>query len=174
MAASGSVLAPPPRWAVRAAHAVPLLVLPSALWRVVLIAGLPTGFDQPGALTLGSRASIVALSVLSELAALLTLGLVRPWGEVVPRLIPVLGDRRVPVRAVVIVACAGAAAIALICAWAVRGFVLGLGPSMFSPAGLAVLTVCYVPLLAWSPLLLAVTWSYGKRHRAAPAGPVPG
>ncbi|MCF2434810.1 hypothetical protein LV779_08895 [Streptomyces thinghirensis] len=36
---------------------------------------------------------------MSEALALLTLGLVRPWGEVVPRRVPLLGGRPVPVMA---------------------------------------------------------------------------
>ncbi len=34
---------PPPRWAVRATHLIPLVVLPSGLWRIALVAGLPIG-----------------------------------------------------------------------------------------------------------------------------------
>lgn len=35
---------PVPRWAVRVAHAIPLCVLPSGLWRVALVLGL-AGYD---------------------------------------------------------------------------------------------------------------------------------
>ncbi|WP_406674705.1 hypothetical protein WBK31_10285 [Nonomuraea sp. N2-4H] len=78
--------APPPRWAVRAAHAVALVTLPSGLWRVALVAGLPIGYvaDVPPEvrdLPPGEVAYIVGLSVVSELAALLTIGLVKPWAR---------------------------------------------------------------------------------------------
>ncbi|MBB4943934.1 hypothetical protein FHR32_008335 [Streptosporangium album] len=158
------MIPPPPRWAVRAAHAVPLVVLPSSLWRVALVAGIPTGIAQPVIIGAGEKVYILSLSVVSELAAFMTLGLVRPWGEVVPRWIPLLGGRRVRPLAAVIPACIGAGLVALICAWAVRGLLVGL-TDQWSPAGLAVLAVCYLPLLAWGPLLLAVTWSYWRRHR---------
>jgi hypothetical protein len=34
-----------PRWAVLAAHAVPLITLPSGLWRIALVAGAPVLAD---------------------------------------------------------------------------------------------------------------------------------
>ena len=40
---------PPSRWAVRAAHLVSLVVLPSALWRLGLVFGFSMGgVDQSG------------------------------------------------------------------------------------------------------------------------------
>ena len=89
--------APVPRWANLAAHAVPLRVLPSALWRIGAWLAGPSGWyhvtrDLPAA------AYVLCLTVASEGLALLTLGLVRPWGDVVPAWIPRLGGRRIPVR----------------------------------------------------------------------------
>ncbi|MFD3873080.1 hypothetical protein [Streptomyces sp. NPDC058623] len=34
-----------PRWAVLTAYAVPLVTLPSGLWRIALVAGLPVASD---------------------------------------------------------------------------------------------------------------------------------
>lgn len=80
-----------PRWAVLAAHAVPLVTLPSGLWRIAVVAGVPL---LPQAVQdWGEGLYIVMLSVVAECLALLTLGLVRPWGEVVPRWIPLIGGR---------------------------------------------------------------------------------
>ncbi len=166
-------VAPPPRWAVRAAHAVPLLVLPSGLWRVALVAGVPIGYAAhvpPGGVQLPPWEPfyILGLSVVSELAALLTLGLVRPWGEVVPRWIPFLGGRRVRPPAAVVPAYTAATFITLIWAWSIPRAVLGIGSGLgeiFSPIGHAVLAVCYLPLLAWRPLLFAVAFSYHRRTR---------
>lgn len=74
-----------PRWAVLAAHAVPLVTLPSGLWRLALVAGLPVTQDADlGAMSPGESVYVVSLSVVSELLAFLTLGLVRSWGEVFP------------------------------------------------------------------------------------------
>ncbi|WP_067186386.1 hypothetical protein [Microtetraspora niveoalba] len=164
-----AVVPPPPRWAVVAAHTVPLLALPSGLWRVALVAGVPIGFN--GQVPPGETAYILALSVVSELAALMTLGLVRPWGEVAPRWIPLIGGRRVRPAAAIVPACVGAALIALICAWALRGQFQGMLADEMTTAGHALLIACYLPLLGWSPLLLAVTYSYWRRHRRATAVP---
>jgi hypothetical protein len=51
---------------------------------------------------------ILSLTLASEALALLTFGLVRPWGAVVPAWIPFLGGRRVPAMAAVIAASLGA------------------------------------------------------------------
>lgn len=45
---------------------------------------------------------VLGLSVLSEAITLLALGLVRPWGEVLPRWVPLLGGRPLPRLAVVV------------------------------------------------------------------------
>ena len=45
--------------------------------------------------------------MLTDALALLTLGLVRPWGEIVPVWVPRLGGRRIPPAAVVVPATAG-------------------------------------------------------------------
>jgi hypothetical protein len=84
---------PVSRWIKAAAYAVPLCVLPSALWRLWALArGLPAGCrpaTQPW-----EPYYITGLSVVSLGAALLTIGLVRPWGELIPRWIPLVGVGR--------------------------------------------------------------------------------
>jgi hypothetical protein len=57
-----------------------------------------------------------------EALALLTLGLVRPWGERVPSWIPLFGGWRIPPRLVEAVAGTGAVLLALIFAAAFRDF----------------------------------------------------
>jgi hypothetical protein len=52
-----------------------------------------------------------ALGTLALVAAILTLGLIRPWGEKFPRAIPYLGGRRVPPRLIVVPASLAAAII---------------------------------------------------------------
>lgn len=37
---------PPPRWAVRAAHATALVTLPSGIWRLLLAAGVTAGYTE--------------------------------------------------------------------------------------------------------------------------------
>ncbi|MFD3991942.1 hypothetical protein [Streptomyces sp. NPDC058583] len=165
-----------PRWAVLAAHAVPLVTLPSGLWRLALVAGLPV-MEDAGWKTMGVGESlyVVSLSVVSELLAFLTLGLVRPWGEVFPRWMPFLGGRRVNPAAATGAALAGVAGLCAIVAWGVYASYAELGPVIPStPAQDAVLVVCYAPLLAWPVLLAAVAIAYYRRRRDGGKGPAGG
>lgn len=68
-----------PRWARVAAYVVPLLTVPSGLWRLALALDVP-GMPYPGQ-PAGQRLYVVFLSLLAEGLALLTLGLVQPWGR---------------------------------------------------------------------------------------------
>lgn len=158
-----------PRWAVLAAHAVPLLTLPSGLWRLALAAGLDVGIRPVPEVGAGDAVSFVGLSVLCEGLALLTLGLVRPWGERVPKWLPLIGGRRVAPFAAIVPAALGSVALALIWAYAFRAFP-DIGSLEFAGPGWHVLVVvCYLPLLLWAPLLAAVTWAYWLRRRTADA-----
>ncbi|MDO3700421.1 hypothetical protein Q3W71_01860 [Micromonospora sp. C28SCA-DRY-2] len=155
---------PAPRWAVRTAHLIPLLTLPSGLWRVALVAGVPlgtVGVDEP--IRGWLAAYIVSLSLVSEALALLAIGLVRPWGEVFPRWLPLVGGRRVPPPFAVTAATAGAVALILIWGYAAVNVVLGDGTG-FTPAGWVLMLACYTPLLLWGPLLLALTVAYHRRR----------
>ncbi|MFC6934496.1 hypothetical protein ACFQHO_31910 [Actinomadura yumaensis] len=85
-----------PPWANRVAHLVPFTVLPSGVWRIALGLGVPVGFhgelaDLYHAPDWRLTPYVFALSLLAEGCALLTLGLVRPWGEVFPRWLPFVG-----------------------------------------------------------------------------------
>jgi hypothetical protein len=149
-----------PRWAHVAAHTAALITLPSGLWRIALVAGVPlTSITHIPA---GEKVYIVGLSLVAEGAALLTLGLVRPWGEAVPAWVPLLGGRRVPPMAAVVPAAAGAAALTAIWGYAFAGFVHH--DPLGTPVQTAVLVACYAPLLAWGPLLGAVTFAYARRR----------
>ncbi|MFF5707422.1 hypothetical protein ACFY7H_33790 [Streptomyces sp. NPDC012794] len=155
-----------PRWAAVAAHAVPLIAVPSGLWRIALVVGLPVAAAP--VTTVPGAAYVLFLSVLSECLALLTLGLVRGWGETVPHWIPYLGRRRVPPLAAVVPALLGAAAGAALVAWFTYANVVGIGEGTIgSPAQDIFLLVCYVPLVAWPPLLAAVALAYHRRRKAA-------
>lgn len=152
-----------PRWAVLAAHAVPLATLPSGLWRIALVAGLPV--TDESAKGWGMVLYILGLSVVSEGLALLTLGLVRGWGEVVPGWVPLLGGRRVRPLAAVVPALLGATGLFLIMAWFGYAQYAGLGSGVTDSAvKQVILVVCYAPLLLWAPLLVAVTVAYYRRR----------
>lgn len=110
-------------------------------------------------------AYIPSLSVISLGLASLTIGLVRPWGEVFPAWLPWIGGRRVPLAFAVTAATAGAV---LVAAFIVRAAVAGEPsrplPPGCSPPGWDVLRF-YVPMVLWPPLLLAVTWHHYRRRR---------
>ncbi|MEU7641059.1 hypothetical protein AB0C11_34180 [Streptomyces sp. NPDC039016] len=155
-----------PCWAVWAAHLTALAVLPSGLWRLAMVAGHPAGYTAEGFVpfdTAGAKVWMLALSVFSELAALLTIGLVRPWGEVVPRRVPLLGGRTVhPVAAAVP---AGLGALALTVLWARVPWWWSYPHADMTPTGNIVVGILYQPLFLWGPLLGAVTVSYWRRRR---------
>ncbi|MFB7503162.1 hypothetical protein [Streptomyces broussonetiae] len=158
-----------PRWAVRAAYAVPLVTLPSGLWRLALAAGLPVASEP---LRTGwGVAYVLTLTAVTEGLALLTLGLVQPWGEVVPRWIPLIGGR--PVRPLAAVVPALVGAFLLFVLSLVVGFVQGRnladGVLTHSRAQSVLLVVCYTPLLAWAPLLAVSAIAYHRRRRTVAA-----
>ncbi|MFG2874395.1 hypothetical protein ACGFYU_05180 [Streptomyces sp. NPDC048337] len=166
-----------PRWARIAAYAIPFTVLPSGLWRLGLLFVDHVGADSgrlPGWLPL--EVYVVILSVVSELLAFTAVGLVAAWGEVVPRWIPVLGGRRIPVAAAAVPAALGA--LALTALWTVLSVVTQVAgttiqgdpiPANF-PSEVGGWTalwfyVCYAPLVLWGPLLGLVTVAYWRRRR---------
>ncbi|MEU8308163.1 hypothetical protein AB0C84_31830 [Actinomadura sp. NPDC048955] len=89
---------PAPRWALRLAYALPLLLLPSCLWRLPFAFHFPMGQVQDiGMPHLAiSIPYVFGLSVLTEVAALAAIGLVSRWGEVLPEWVPTVGGRRWP------------------------------------------------------------------------------
>ncbi len=164
---------PPPRWAQRAATLTVLTTVPCGLWRMAMAVGVPVGasdqirqerYGFPG----WGTVYVFGLSSLLLGLALLTLGLVQKWGEVVPGWIPLIGRKRVPPLAAVVPAGVGAAALTLL--WV---GVFSNVEQIFVQYGLdgaerVLMTACYAPLLLWGPLLAAVTVSYHRRHRRLP------
>lgn len=151
-----------PRYACRAAHIVALLTIPSGLWRLALVIGIPLTNVDPG--PLWERVYIVALSLVSEAAALLTLGLVQAWGEVAPRWIPWIGGRRIRPMAAFIPAMTGAAILTVL--WSSIFWRLPHGDffDYFDGYQSFVVVACYLPLLAWGPLLAVVAVAYLRRR----------
>jgi hypothetical protein len=158
-----------PRHVAVAAHLTALTVLPSGVWRVVLGCGVTLGFARadleadgiPGRGTV----MVVCLTVLTEALALLTLGLVKPWGEVVPRWVPGLRGRRVPPVAAVVPAAIGGILLTMIWAFALSGVLTGRLDEITGTGWRVLMIACYLPTLLWGPLLLWVTWQYHWRRR---------
>lgn len=152
-------LATIPRWVTAAAFAIPLLVLPSAAWRTAYIVDVWIAGPGPcDTRSLGEGLYILSLSVVSLGFALLTTGLVRPWGD------------RVPLRVAVGVGAAGASLIGLLTAYFLLNQAFGFveGPVKPVPAGCSTpdgdVLALYAPLIAWAPLLAAVTWQHWLRR----------
>ncbi|MFF2661225.1 hypothetical protein ACFVUH_28145 [Kitasatospora sp. NPDC058032] len=160
-----------PRWAERAALATVWTTVPSGLWRLALGVGIPVGFSGELAAAFDpyvpgwGTVYVLALSGLAELLAFLTLGLVRPWGEVLPRRIPLIGGRAVRPWAAIVPAALGSTALTAMGMSALFGGWASAMSGPGAPRGLAgvIMTLCYLPLVAWGPLLAAVTFAYARR-----------
>ncbi|SIM59928.1 hypothetical protein SAMN04489832_0904 [Micromonospora cremea] len=148
----------PSRWAVAAAYAVPLCVLPSAIWRVTAPVGGTVGWY------------LIFLSVLSMALAVLTLGLVHQWGQRLPRW---LGGRPLAPGAVTRLAITGGLLLVVICVYFLLNQAFHFVDRGWSPTAVQDAVVhdrpgwdilrYYVPLLAWGPLLIAVAVDYRRR-----------
>ncbi|MFD2024469.1 hypothetical protein [Promicromonospora aerolata] len=161
-----TALAPAPRWSRFAAHAVTFVVLPSSLWRIGVALGANLGYTDEGRAalvgdTVWGPAYMIALSVLAEVAALLTLALVRSRPVEVPRWSPVLRGRPLPRRFVLAVAWTGVALTAVI--WTPFVVWWTLPHDDMTTTGALLVGFLYLPLVAWAPLLAAVTSSYQRR-----------
>lgn len=161
-----------PRAIRLAAAAAALSLVPSGLWRIALGLGWDSGFtdDVLGPENFPGRGTfyLIGLTLVAEAFGLLTLGLVQRWGEEIPRWVPVLGGKRIPLLAAVIPASLGATILTLVTF--VGAFNWNDADKMGapgSPEGTSywVMTVCYAPLVAWGPLLAVVTVAYYRRRR---------
>ncbi|WP_216214334.1 hypothetical protein [Amycolatopsis aidingensis] len=159
-----------PPWARRVAMIIPLLTIPTALWRLGWVLGFPLGWAedrfQANTATWSAKLYLIGLCLLAEGAALLSLGLVRPWGEVVPRWVPGIGGRPIPPLAVLLPAGAGSAA--LIVMWTPAPLMFFQEPQAGAPDGNGwelLMALCYLPLALWGPMLAALTWAYHLRTR---------
>jgi hypothetical protein len=156
---------------VHTAHVLALIALPSGVWRIGIALGFSMGIENAGSTPPGQSLAILGLSVVSEAVALLSLGLVRPWGEVAPRWIPLLGGHRLPPAAVTTAAVTGALALMAIWTFATANFATrtltgttGQGFVFANTWWEALLIACYLPLLAWGPLLLVLATAYHRRR----------
>lgn len=166
---------PVPRWANVIAHVIPLLTLPSGLWRIGIALGLSMGTlddnGRPFHVEGWAAVYIFGISVVAEAVALTAFGLVRAWGEVVPRWIPLIGGRHVPPLAAVVPAVLGSLALILIWTYGFRDLFFSFDgvPIPFTNDAWATLMIaCYAPLNLCGPLLLLLTWAYYRRRRVAP------
>ncbi|WP_328322075.1 hypothetical protein OHA70_26045 [Kribbella sp. NBC_00382] len=170
---------PVPRWAYRLAHVIPLLTLPSGLWRLGLVAGSSMGMlddnRRPAQVeSVGQGVYIVCLTLFSEAVALTAFGMVKGWGEVVPRWIPWIGGRRVAPYAAIIPATLGGLALIAIWTYGFRDVFSRDFIPFSSDAAAALMISCYAPLQLWGPALLVLTWAYWRRRTASTHQPPSG
>ncbi|WP_217222485.1 hypothetical protein [Streptomyces anulatus] len=174
---------PVPRWAMRLAYALPLLLLPSCLWRLPFALHFEMGQVQDGGLPAYwlSIPYVLGLSVLTEVVAILTIGLVRGWGEVAPAWIPVIGGRRVRPMAAVVPAVLGGMILTFLFTavplgedrdLTLYGVVDSVGYS--NGAWNALAMVVGTPLAAWGPLTIVLAVAYYRRRTAVGPAPVAG
>lgn len=177
----GDTERPVPRWAMRLAYALPLLLLPACLWRLPFALHFTMGQEpQEGGLPAHwvSILYVSGLSVMTEVIAILTIGLVRGWGEVTPAWIPVIGGRRVRPMAAVVPAVLGG----LILTFLFTGVPLGDDRELTlygvidtveyaNGAWDALAMVVGTPLAAWGPITIALAIAYYRRRvRGVAAG----
>ncbi|MER5214282.1 hypothetical protein ABT063_27850 [Streptomyces sp. NPDC002838] len=155
-----------PTWARRAAAGAVWVSLPSGLWRLAAAFGVPLGLGESeyDAMLLPGWGLLILplLSLAQEALAALTLGLVRPWGERWPRWLPGLGGRPVPVLAAVVPAGLGALACTVygvLFVWTTFHAEMDI-----QPWGQWLMNACYLPIVAWGPLLGVVTVHYYRRR----------
>ncbi|MDX6261316.1 MAG: hypothetical protein QOH84_3004 [Kribbellaceae bacterium] len=170
---------PVPRWAYRLAHIIPLLTLPSGLWRLGLVSGSSMGMlDDNGrpahVETVGQGIYIVCLTLFAEAVALTAFGMVKRWGEVVPHWIPLLGGRRVAPYAAIIPATLGALSLIAIWTYGFRDALTDHFIPFSSNGAKALMISCYAPLQLWGPALLVLTWAYWRRRTSTTHQPLPG
>lgn len=148
-------------WAVAVAVAIPLFYA-SVRWAWVL--GIPFGITRAGLQGLFDSGLIWAgagLATVAACGALLTLGLVRRWGEVFPNWIPWLGGKRVPIWFAV----APASFVSIIVTVGIsQASLLGGEPGRyFSPNALLTNPLSWFPL--WGTALGVATLAYYFRRR---------
>ncbi|WP_129788514.1 hypothetical protein [Promicromonospora panici] len=150
-------------WVLRHRRAITIVAatgpLPYALVRLTWLTPWPHLGDG---LDLSTRIWGLALSSGAWLGVFLTIGLIRPWGEVFPRWMPGLAGRRVPIAAAAVPG--GMIAVTLI-------FTAVPMLIMFSEEGLVagLLGALTFPCWYWGPALALAVWGYvAHRIQTAP------
>ncbi len=140
-----------------------------------MLSGANVGFAQADFFRSNASATayVLGLEAVQVTAGVLCLGLIRPWGERVPRWVPRLGGREIPRLLPLVVGGTGNALLYLINGALVVKFGsiwLGLAEGWTPAEGMnrwqvAVLVAAYAPmLLLWAPALTVGLVGYGRRR----------
>lgn len=146
--------------------------VPYALARATWLTPWPQFGGPVEAMTPEIRLWGLLLGGAAALGGVLTLGLIRPWGEVFPRWMPGLAGRPVPVRAAAI---PGGVVAAVLTTSAVP-MVVAMLTSGLGPLDKA-LSMAVFPFGIWGPALALAVWGYAAAHfprfvaKTHPGGP---
>jgi hypothetical protein len=148
-------------WVVRHRTAITIVAatgpLPYALVRLTWLTPWPQlGFDMD----LSTRIWGLALSSGAWLGVFLTLGLIRPWGEVFPRWMPGLAGRRVPIATAAVPG--GLIAVTLV--FSAIPMLVMFGEQSLVDGIVGALTF---PCWYWGPALALAVWGYVAHRTAA-------
>lgn len=147
-------------WVLR--HRRPITVLaalgplPYALARLTWLTPWPV--LAPGGLSAETRLWGMMLSLGAWAGIALTIGLIRPWGEVFPRWVPLAGGRPVPVG----FAAGPGGLVAMTVTGAAVPFAIVGAPAGSSP----VEALIVLPFWYWGPMLGLAVWGYVLHRRA--------
>lgn len=141
-------------WVLRHRKAITIVAatgpLPYALIRLTWLTPWPQlGFDMD----LSTRIWGLTLSSGAWLGVFLTIGLIRPWGEVFPRWMPGLAGRRVPIAAAAV---PGGLIAATVTFATVPMLIMFSGQTL----GQAVVGALVFPCWYWGPALALAVWGY--------------
>lgn len=158
-----------PRWGTAVTIAAALLALPYPMVRISWALGVPLGV--PPAMIENAdptlRIGEAGLGLLAVGGAVLTLGLIRPWGRAFPRWLPALSGRPVPIWLAVV---PGAWAAIIISAAGLRLTVWTIqtppDPSSWGASGPGLF------FLPWGLSVAAATYAYWRRRTTSTA-PIP-
>jgi hypothetical protein len=152
------------------------VALPTVIWRVLVglgaTLGTPASWRRSEHLPGAGTSYVFGLSALQLAAALLTLVLVVPGADRLPRWSPVAAGRRMPRELVAGVSLIGSFALISVCVLSVINW-RSVDPFHDAPtvSGWSLLCwACYAAALAWPVLLIATTlgyWRSRSRHPAA-------
>ncbi len=153
----------PARWVLRHRKVITLLAalgpLPYCLIRLTWLTPWPYGMD-PATLPADIRIWGLLLSSGGWAGLVLTIGLIRPWGEIFPRWMPFLAGRAVPIW---FAAGPGSFIAAILTVSAVPML------RAFTTAGLqdGLLSLVIFPFWFWGPMLALAVWGYVLHRRSA-------
>jgi hypothetical protein len=153
-----------PRWAVTVAAAIPLVVLPSSIWRIAVVWFFPPEGGGPDDLPhwLPIEVYVVLLSIVAEGLAFSAYALVTSWGARLPRW---LVGVPAALGSILLVLATFGSAVTSLRGVTIRGEPLPDNYPLHTRDLEGVLAIgAYAPLLLWGPMLATLTIAYWRRR----------